>query len=222
MDEVQLAVNKGYRILEVQEVYEYAVTQYDPSTCEGGLFAEYINTFLKLKAEASGFPSWVRTPDDEERYIREFNKSEGILLNRDSICFNAAKRGLSKLCLNSMWGKLTERSNRTQTRLISDPQELYRFLVMPGIEVQNMMFASDDVVWIAWQYSSEERVPSLRHTNEVVGAYVTAGARIHLYSYLDKLQERAIYTDTDSVIYIQPRDGPPLVETGDRLGQMTS
>jgi hypothetical protein len=89
----------------VQEVYEYAVTQYDLSTCEGGLFAEYINTFLKLKAEASGFPSWVRTPDDEERYIREFNKSEGILVNRDSIPFNTAKRGLSKLFLNSMWGK---------------------------------------------------------------------------------------------------------------------
>ena len=52
----------------------------------------------------------------------------------------------------------------------------------PGIEVQNMMFASDDVVWISWQFSLEERVPSVRHTNEVIGAYVAAGARIHLYS----------------------------------------
>ena len=47
--------------------------------------------------------------------------------------------------------------------------------------------ASDDVVWISWQYSADERVPSLRHTNEVIGAYVTAGARIHLYGFLDKL-----------------------------------
>jgi hypothetical protein len=31
---------------------------------------------------------------------------------------------------------------------------------MPGIEVLNMMFASDDVVWISWQYSSEELVPA--------------------------------------------------------------
>jgi hypothetical protein len=93
---------------------------------------------------------------------------------------------------------------------------------MPGIEVQNMMFATDDVVWIAWQYSSEERVPNLRQTNEVIGAYVTAGTRIHLYSYLDKLQERALYTDTDSIIYIQPRDELALVETGYNLGQMTS
>jgi hypothetical protein len=209
IDEVRLTVDKGYKNLEFQEVYEYDVAQYDPDTGEGGLFVECINTFLKLKADASGYPSWVRTPDDENRYIHQFDQSEGIQLNRDSIRYNAAKRGLSKLCLNSMWGKLTERSNRTQTRLISDPQELHRFLVMSGIEVQNMMFASNDVVWISWQYSSEERVPSLRHTNEVIGAYVTAGARIHFYSYLDRLQDRAIYTDTDSIIYIYSRETNP-------------
>jgi hypothetical protein len=70
-----------------------------------------------------------------------------------------------------------------------------------------MMFASDEMVWISLQFSSEERVPSLRHTNEVIGAYVTASARIHLYGFLDKLQDKAIYTDTDSVIFIQPGPG---------------
>ena len=53
----------------------------------------------------------------------------------------------------------------------------------------------------SWQNTAEERVPSLRNTNEVIGAYVTAGARIHLYGFLDTLQEKAIYTDTDSDIY---------------------
>jgi len=163
IDEVRLAVDRGYKILEIQEVYQYAVTQYDPDTCEGGLFVEYINTFLKLKAEASGYRSWVRTPDDEELYIRQFYQSEGIRLDKDSIRYNGAKRGLAKLCLNSMWGKLTERSNRPQTKLISDLHYLYRFLVTPGIQVHNMLFANDDVVWISWQFSSEEYVPSLSY-----------------------------------------------------------
>ena len=222
IDEVRLAVNKGYKILEIQEVYQYDVTQYDPHTGAGGLFVEYINTFLKLKQEASGYPDWVQTPDHEDLYIRQFYQSEGIQLDKDSIRYNAAKRGLAKLCLNSMWGKLTERSNRPQTKLISEPHELYKFLVTPGIEVLNMMFASDEVVWISWQFASEERVASLRHTNEVIGAFVTAGARIHLYSYLDRLQDKAIYCDTDSALYIQPADEPALVETGDNFGKMTS
>jgi len=86
-----------------------------------------------------------------------------------------------------------------------------------------VLFANDDAVWISWQYSADEQVPSLRHTNEVIGAYVTAGARIHLYGFLDKLQEKAIYTDTDSVIFIQPgQENPTLIQTGDNLGQMQS
>ena len=65
-------------------------------------------------------------------------------------------------------------------------------------------------------------MPNFRHNNEVIGAYVTAGARIHLYRFLDRLRENAIYCDTDSVIYVQPRDEPALIETGDKLGDITS
>ena len=45
MDEVRVAVQKGYKVLEIFEVYEYDITQYDPQTGQGGLFVEYINTF---------------------------------------------------------------------------------------------------------------------------------------------------------------------------------
>ena len=68
-----------------------------------------------------------------------------------------------------------------------------------------MAFPSDHIVWFSWKLSTEERVPNLHHTNEVIGAYVTAGARIHLFEFLNRLEENAIYCDTDSVIFIQPR-----------------
>jgi hypothetical protein len=92
-----------------------------------------------LKAEASGYPDWVQTPNDEGRFIQEFWHGEGIHLNKDAIRHNPAKRGLAKLCLNSMWGKLTEKSNRTKTELISKPKELYKFLSTPGIEVVSLL-----------------------------------------------------------------------------------
>ena len=81
IDEVRLAVDRGYKILEIQEVYQYEVTQYDPNTGEGGLFVDYINTSLKINAVASSYPSWVRTPDDED--IRQFYQSGGIRLDID-------------------------------------------------------------------------------------------------------------------------------------------
>ena len=65
-------------------------------------------------------------------------------------------------------------------------------------------------------------MPTLRHTNEVIGSYITTGGECILYSYLDKLQQGALYTDTDSVIFIQPRDVAAQVKTGDFLGAMTT
>ena len=55
---------KFYRILDIYEVYEYQITQYSRESNEGGIFVDYINTLLKLKAEACGYPSWVRIPED--------------------------------------------------------------------------------------------------------------------------------------------------------------
>jgi hypothetical protein len=169
------------------------VVKCDPETREGGLFADYINTFLKLKAEASVYPSWVGTSEDEERYVETFCAREGVRLDWDAIRPNAAKRGLAKLCLNSLLRKLTERQNRTQTKLISDPHELYRFLAAPGVEVVSLLIACDNVVWASWRYTADEQVPSLRHTNEVITAYVACGGRMHLYAHLDKFGERVLY-----------------------------
>jgi hypothetical protein len=56
LDEIRLAVQKGYRLVKFFDVYEYQVIRYDPQTREGGLFAQYIDTFMKLKAEDSGYP----------------------------------------------------------------------------------------------------------------------------------------------------------------------
>jgi hypothetical protein len=85
------------------------------------------------------------------------------------------------------------------------------------------LFADDAVVCATWSYvEEEENMPALRHKNEVIVAYVTTGARLKFYTYLDALKERAIHCDTDSVIYIQKCGQPPAVTCGDKLGDMTN
>jgi len=42
------------------------MTQYIHETGEGGLFVKYINMFMKLKTESSGYPGWVRSPEEED------------------------------------------------------------------------------------------------------------------------------------------------------------
>ena len=56
--------------------------------------------------------------------------------------------------------------------------------------------------------------------NDIIASYVTALARLELYSYLEQLKDRALYCDTDSVIYrhIVGEYNPPLSEF---IGSMT-
>ena len=64
------AVHIGYDVLKVYEVWQYdTVTKYDPSTGDCGLFAQYINTFIKIKMEASGYPSNCDTDKEKNKYI---------------------------------------------------------------------------------------------------------------------------------------------------------
>jgi len=45
---------------------------------------------------------------------------------------------------------------------------------------------------------------------------------MHLNIYLDKLGERALYCNTDNVIFVQNADQQPLIECGDALGDTKS
>ena len=60
----------------------------------------------------------------------------------------------------------------------------------------------------------------LIYLTSVIGAYVTAGTRIHLYRFW--LQKNVIYCDTDSCIFIQPSGETWPIATGDKLGDMQS
>ena len=48
--ELQKGVQIGYTLLKVYEVWQYdTITKYDPSTGNGVLFSQYMNTFMKIK-----------------------------------------------------------------------------------------------------------------------------------------------------------------------------
>ena len=68
------------------------------------LFKEYVNTFLKIKQEASGYPKDCVTDEQKQAYIDDYYEQEGIRLNPEKINYNPGLRYLAKLLLNSLWG----------------------------------------------------------------------------------------------------------------------
>ena len=97
--ELLKAVEKGYEILRLHEVWHF------PEQSDE-LFKEYVDTFLKIKQEVSGYPKDCVTPEQKQSYVSEYLEHEGIKLDPEKITYNPGLRALSKLMLNSFWGKL--------------------------------------------------------------------------------------------------------------------
>ena len=85
--------------------------------------------------------------------------------------------------------------------------------------LQNSLLAS--VVWDSWLYTADEQVPRLRHTNLFDGEFVACCGRTQLYAYINRLGKRALFCDSDSIIFVQKDGEPPLVECGVALSDMT-
>jgi len=187
VDEVRKAVDMSYGLVDVYEFWDYKVTCFDKDT-NSGLFVENVNMFLKLKPESSGYPSWVQSEENKDKYI------EGTALDKASISINVGQRTLAKLKLNSMWGKWAENQNKTQTTIVNSVKEFYEHLTSPGTEVTNHIFPNEEVAWVSWKYSGDN-VTTGKNVNVAVATYVPTQALLKLYRYLSKLGKSVLYCD---------------------------
>ena len=100
--EVNKAVELGYRILDKYEAWHFdEIRQYDPKTRSGGVWSEFIDNWVRLKMQASGYPHNVGDDVDQQAaYIKRVYEREGVKLDPTQIEKNEGLRTLAKLILN--------------------------------------------------------------------------------------------------------------------------
>ena len=243
------AIEKGYKVLKIHEVWHF------PEHTDE-LFKDYVNTFLKMKQEASGYPKECVTDEQKQHYNDEYYEHEGIRLDPNKIEYNSGMRSLAKLMLNSLWGmlffivcncntlvtfyrsltvisspgtryefhfcmfigKFAQRSNLTKVKMMG-PKGFFDLLHSSEFEVSDARLVNDDTVEVHYK-SVGEFAEQNDKVNVVIAAFTTAYARLKLYDLLDLLQERVLYYDTDSVIYVH-EPGKPEPPLGNYLGDLT-
>ena len=211
--ELRKALEVGYRILDVYEVWHYPNTS--PS-----LFGKYVQTYLQLKQEASGWPSWCVTPEDRQRYVEDYERHEGIRLRPDQIQVNPGLRALAKLFLNSLWGKLGQNPYLPVTEYVDCPKRFAELMFGGQVEVKHLLLISDELVQVQYERRGEG-VHENSFANVVLADFVTSFARLRLFEAMDPIADRVLYFDTDSIIYVS-RPGDTTLPLGDYLGDLTS
>ena len=216
--EIKKAIEKGYKILKYYEVWHWDRTeQYNCSTKEGGLFTGYINAALKEKQEADGYPANVTTDEEKDAYIKDYYDHEGILLEKSKIVKNKGRKSVAKLKANSQWGYLAMNLDKTQFKIINDLNEWNSMLVDNQYIIKNVDFVDESSALMVQYGLNKDFFISTFKTNVVLAAFVTCHARLVLYSELEKLNERVLYFDTDSIIFVT-RPGDYVPPTGNYLG----
>ncbi|XP_050066420.1 uncharacterized protein LOC126555557 [Aphis gossypii] len=171
-----------------------------------------------IKLETSSWKNDYRTVND---YILAVKNAVGIDLDVENIKENPGLRALAKICLNSFWGKFGQRPNQTKTEIISKPDRWYQVLLDSKLEIENIVFLTDDLVEVSYKQINEY-VGNEHNTNIYIAAFTTSNARLRLYNMLDNLGEKVVYYDTDSVFYIfddvEVKTGCMLGEWTDELG----
>ncbi|CAC5397933.1 unnamed protein product [Mytilus coruscus] len=221
--EIMLAQEKGYRVLKVHEVWHFPdSTQYGKKTNSGGLFTDYVQMFLKIKQEASDFPLHCTSEEDKREYIRLYKENEGIDLDYDNIKVNPGLRSLAKLCLNSFYGKFGQRLFLKRHSFFheSEADKFFQIVSDPTKVVENFHIVSNDTIQLEWSQHSKFPPVDVK-INIFIAIFTTMWARLKLYEVLDMLDERVLYTDTDSCIYVSKK-GKPEPPLGNYLGELTS
>ena len=145
---------------------------------------------------------------------------EDVKLEFTQIVENPGLRSLAKLILNSFWGKFGQRENQPKTKIVNQPSELFSMLTNAAMYVNGILPVNENTLIVSYEFIDEAYDP-LPTVNVAIAAYVTAQARFKLYSYLDMLQQRVLYYDTDSVIYVSQANETE-VPTGQFVGDMTN
>jgi hypothetical protein len=138
---------------------------------------------------------------------------------------------VSKLCLNSLWGKFCQRNDLVQTKVFKHGMSEYhaylerykathdRFIVPifmddkhPILEVQIKPLKEG---------SEQQKQQTNDFANVVIGVFTTAYGRMELYRELDRLQDQVLYCDTDSIIYKYNKNNTQhkQIAVGEYLGQ---
>ncbi|KAL3100353.1 hypothetical protein niasHT_029057 [Heterodera trifolii] len=213
--ELNKALQLGYIVVDLFEVWNY-------DEWDDDLFSKYVNTFVGLKVQATGWPEGCETDEQRKEFVDNFMRTEGIQLDSTKMTPNPGLRLIAKTLANSLWGKMAQRVGFTQIKYTRTPAEFHQLLEDPTFDKLDFVHVSEHMDRVVVRKRPEFAKAPLTNCLPVA-IYVTSYARLHLYSYMEKVialeGAELLYCDTDSIYYVNKMGGRCVPE-GEALGQM--
>ena len=142
----------------------------------------------------------------EEEYIQ---KARDIDVELDELNPNSGLRFISKLCLNSLWGKFGQNVKLTHEEYIDNEKDFYNMITDDKINNVSLTFVNGNSpegfknkTLVYTTYDEDINfVKNSFNTNIYIACFTTGHARLRIYDMMSKFGNAVCYCYTDSVIY---------------------
>ena len=108
-------------------------------------------------------------------------------------------RAIAKGVINVIWEKFAERENLKQTKFIKTMGELLDMFRDSAINVKDLIIHNEDVIEV--HFNNDGFVEHNVNTNIIVASFTTALARLKLYTVLEQLDDRVLYTTIRTLVF---------------------
>jgi len=220
--ELNLALEHGYDITRV--------TEYHSFDDWGDMFSDYIKHYFALKVSYRGtdaWKDWKDVPGGVDAFIEHNWDVYGIELNRELLLLpkNPAMVSVSKLMINSLWGRLSMGLKPTTTVIVDNLEDFRKIRNDNRYNAVRIDLIGPDDERQQAQLTCLSRDCALKDnhgSNVYVGAAVTSYARAYLDEMLARYSKvgQVMYCDTDSVyLALNSESEEPKDVMGNGLGQ---
>jgi|YelNatPaOPRAMG01_1025707.scaffolds.fasta_scaffold11259_2 hypothetical protein len=190
ISEINFALKLGYEILKIFSGFIY----------------ENSEPFLKKFISILGFDKLTSCKFDPSFDLNDMKLKMSFEtdLTPDDFLENVQKRNFTKLALNSLIGKFSQRSDRSLTKLVGSEAEMSKYFYSKTFNVDDLIAVNNFFCQINLTRKRKTLIPPNLKSNCIVGAQVVAFAREFMHEKMIELQNidaKIMYFDTDCLIF---------------------
>lgn len=213
-EELRLAIQNGYIIGDIYEVYHWGPNERSDTTLRG-----YVAFFLRMKQEAEGWrklgaSSEEPTDEEQDEIVAKVYTENGSIarVRKEQVAKNPVKRQMAKLFLNSLWGKFCQKPHKENFVTIYGYKQFAALWYNPQIDRSKFCFRhlSGNTWKVKYCTIDSFTKPNVKY-NIFLASKVTEWARCILHRQMLKIgPSRILYCDTDSIMFLWPKTSPKL------------
>jgi len=213
--ELKKALEKGYRLDKLHRLDRYHKAK--------GLWNSLIkDLYIQKMANAQSTPSLSEQEQLIHDYETFFGMGQQVADSFSSWGNNPAKKQTFKILLNSGWGKHAQRAVMPQTKIIDADAVDEMLALFKNVEKKTIRLKDfaclGDKTYVKHLAVGSNTNPNLHHGYLPAAVFVPAYGRLMLFEQLDRLGDRVLMHDTDSVVYLKDPDHYNIPQ-GDLWGQ---